>query len=51
MAGWGDDDEKKKKTGNGKKKDEKPEPLTDNEIEGLRAILERHGYDSEKGTF
>jgi hypothetical protein len=40
--GWGDDD---------KKKDEPVEPLTDREITGLRAILDRHGFDRDKGSF
>jgi hypothetical protein len=44
--GWGDDDDKKK--------DEAAAavaPLTDNEISGLRTILERHGFNSKTGTF
>ena len=42
--GWGDDE---------KKAAEAPaeQPLTNKELIGLRTILQRHGFDREKGTF
>lgn len=43
-VGWGDGDDEKKEV-------EAVEPLTDKEINGLRTILNRHGFDSDKGTF
>jgi hypothetical protein len=50
-AGWGDDNNAASVV-DGLKAAQKPVlPLTGNEIAGLREVLKRHGFDSEKGTF